>query len=50
MARNDFNDIHHLLYIMDDNIIVTDDGMFNTYLSDFYPKNIISSNDFRNLL
>ena len=45
ISRNDFNDLYHLMYI-DNNILVSDDNIFNKYLKGIFPEKIVSCNNF----
>jgi hypothetical protein len=45
-ARNDFNDLYHLMYIDSDKVIISDDDIFNKYMKDIFPEKIISCQDF----
>jgi hypothetical protein len=42
ISRNDFNDLYHLMYI-NDGIIVSDDNIYQKYMSEIYPDSIITT-------
>ena len=46
ISRNDFNDLYHLMYLKNNYIIITDDVLFNKYMGETFPDNIISCNEF----
>jgi hypothetical protein len=46
IARNDFNDLYHLMYVDNNKIIISDDNIFGKYMKDIFPKKIISCQEF----
>jgi hypothetical protein len=50
ISRNDFNDIFHLSYIKSNQIIVSNDRIFDRLLGELFPKNIIKYEDFISLI
>ena len=47
VKRNDFNDLHHLLYLGDSDVIVTDDKLLLKLLQRYNPCSICTSKEFR---
>jgi len=45
IAKNDFNDMYHLVYV-NDNVIVSDDTLFEKYMKEIFPDRIISCDNF----
>jgi len=48
-SRNDLNDIYHLVYL-NNGTIISNDKIFNKYMIDIFPKNIISTFEFMKLV
>ena len=48
-SRNDLNDIYHLVYV-NNGTIISDDKIYNKYMIDLFPENIISTLEFMKLV
>ena len=46
IARNDFNDLYHLIYVDSEKIIISDDGIFTKYMKDIFPRKNISCKEY----